>query len=618
MGTLPTVTVLLDNGTGTFPYDISRFVLGTDGFGISRGRDDWQGGVTAGELTLMLNNSDGRFSPGSTIIATPSPITVDQRIRVIATIGGSGFGGGAFGAGPFGGGAYTLCTAYVKSWPVSWPATVPTFAEVQLSAVDAQARAERRTLKSMAEEQVLLTGTGMLYTLDESTGSTGAADTSGNQRPSLQIVNLTAGPITGTVPEFGVDLGLPEGQVGVKFTGNLFNTTILRQDAGGSFSSSGISYTFVVVCASPGGPPGQDWTPVTISGGAPQIDSAGKVSWNTALSQNICDGLPHVVTASAGAGHVTEILVDGALVASGPTLATTWADTFTAISGNLTVGVESVIGQVSIGPRLSTADAQAIHAGLRGFIGESSTARITRLAGYAKIPVGTLDASATNVAAQNAAGNSAWDAIQQVADAEGGVAFIDGSGNLAFHNRARPSGKTAPDLTLSSQYITPDVQPVVDDQRLVNYVEATAAGTGLKSLAFDQTSQNAHGRYSESNDYLVLTDREAFDRANWIVTKLATPRTRYGTLTINLYAMTPAMADTVLQKLDLDCWLRVIMMPGQNPDGTVADVMVQGFHQDVTNESWTATCNVVSRSLYTALILDDATFGALDSYPILF
>ena len=83
--TLPTPTVLLDDGTGSFPYDVTDKVLAVDGYDLDRGRQDWQGGVTSGSLGLTLNNSDGRFTPGSTTIATPSPIRVDQQIRLIET-----------------------------------------------------------------------------------------------------------------------------------------------------------------------------------------------------------------------------------------------------------------------------------------------------------------------------------------------------------------------------------------------------------------------------------------------------------------------------------------------------------------------------------------------------
>ena len=180
-----------------------------------------------------------------------------------------------------------------------------------------------------------------------------------------------------------------------------------------------------------------------------------------------------------------------------------------------------------------------------------------------------------------------------------------------------PSARAAPDLTLSSDYITPDVAPVLDDQQIINYMEVTAEGTGSTALVTDAVSETSHGRYPGSQSYAVQTDAEALDRANWVIAKFAEHDPRYGTLTVNLYKMTPAMASTVLAALDLDCWLRVVLMAPQNPGGTVADVVVQSISETHTADEWTVACNVVSRSIYDTFILDDPTYGALDSaYPL--
>ena len=121
---LPTLRVDLDDGTGSFPYDITGRVLAVNGYTITRGRDDWQDATNAGDLTLTLNNSDGRFTPGSTILDTPSPITVDQRIRVTESLPGigAGFGLVPFGSGGFGSaGASARAAALLGSGAVAEP-----------------------------------------------------------------------------------------------------------------------------------------------------------------------------------------------------------------------------------------------------------------------------------------------------------------------------------------------------------------------------------------------------------------------------------------------------------------------------------------------------------------
>lgn len=590
--TLPTLTVLLDDGTGTFPTNITSKVLALDGYEIGRGRGDWQGAVTAGDLRLTLNNSDGRFTPGSTTLGTPSPITVDQRIRLKETVNGV---------------TYTRFTGYVKSWPVSWPATVVTFSIVPVTATDAQARAERRPLRSMLEEEILLRSPSVYYTLGEPEGSTAAGDTSGNQAAVLEIVEA------GAALTFGAGTGPTDGLTSATFANGDF-----LSDNGTATVTVPTTYSMV------------DWFTTTTPLGS-LTQGQGDLGWEMSLNGS---GEVRVFVPGAGSGLITgPVVTDGsehcAIATGDGVTATLYVDGVSvgtrAIGApnsaiqelNLGVGFTGTIAHVATyTTALSAADALAIYqAGSSAT--ESGTARITRLAGYAGIPVGTLDSSLTNVPRAALTGKSAQAAIQEVADAEMGVVYLDGNGNLTFHNRERVSAKTAPDLILDRQWVTPDVQPVVDDQQIINYFETKAEGTGATSLVNATASETTHGRYAQSQTYLVQTDAEALDRARWIVDNFDEPAPRYGTLTINLYGMTAAQASTVLAALDLDCWLRVTSLASQNPGGTTADVVVQGWRErcepESTKDPWTITCNVVARSLYNAWILGSSTYGVLDS-----
>lgn len=599
----PAITVRLDDGSGTFPFDITSKVLNVDGYDIGRGRDDWQGAVTAGELRLTLNNSDGRFTPGSTILATPSPIKVDQRIRV-STVG-AGFDAGGFDVGGFDA-AGVRFTGYVKSWPVEWPAVVTTFATVSLTATDAQARGERRTLRSLLEEEILSHSATVYYTLSEAEGATGAGDSSGSQGSTL-VPTGSGAPLTfGTGTGPGVD-----GLTAVQLFGGQYLAGIRISP------SNNAVVVFVATTASNVGLLGLTGT----SGASLRINSSGKVEMFVGTTSvgsspsSVNDGLTRAIALWFGPGAGAGVYIDGVLAITSSFFAVPF---FSFVLGADVVGNSNFAGTMShfalINPT-SAADLVAISAAAQGFTGNTGTQRIARIAGYAGLSMGALDTSLTNVPAQQTSGRSAWDAIQEVADAEMGLVFVDGSGNLTFHNRTRVNAKTAPDLVLDSQYVTPDVQPVTDDQQIVNYFEATAAGTGAPSVARNTSSETTHGRYPVSETYLVQTDAEALDRANWIVAKQAEPTARYGTLTINLFKMTASLAASVVAAIDLDCWLRVTSMASQNPGGTVVDVVVQGWHEEaITGVSWTLTCNVVSRSLYTAFVLDSSL---LDSTTLL-
>lgn len=594
--TLPTLQVLLDNGTGSFPYDITKYVIFDSGYSYNRGRADWQGGVTAGQLSLTLNNSDGRFTPGSTLIASLSPIRVDQRIRVKATINGTTF---------------TRFTGYVKSWPTAWPATVGTIAFSTITATDAQARAERRVLKTMMEEEILQDSPTWHYMLNEPTGATSYVDASGNAATPL----VQDGVYGGSSILFGTTPGPAGGTfTAADFMGGPGSGFILKQAPQvplGPSSARGIAFKVTGAPASVVGilpaiddstAAGRLWlVTMTVAG---KLDPTG-VGAVTANSYN--DGAWHYAFLNGG-----ELFVDGVSVLNiGSAL---------QIADVPTASVAQMVGysQVLTAGRIAT-----ISSAVLGTLStESGTAGVTRLAGYADIPLGSIDSSLTNVPFAEIAGTNAWPAIEEVVAAEMGVAYVDENGSIEFHNRNKVPAKTSPDLTLVAyQYVAPDVQPVDDDQQILNYVETQSSVTGvtqvvrntLSELGNGTATNPGHGRYSDSKTYLVSTDAEALDRANWIVANFAEPTTRYGTLTINLFAMSPAQAAAVLTALDLDMWLRVIGMATQNTTGTTANVVVQGFTEQADDSSWSVTCNVVLRSLFNAWLLGDSTYGVLDS-----
>lgn len=583
-----TVIVELDDGTGTFPHDVTGYVLAADVIKFDRGRQDWQGGVTAGSMSLTLNNADGRFTVGSTTIASPSPIKVDQRIRFRETVNGT---------------TYTRFTGYVKQWPVAWPATVGTWATVSLVATDAQARAERRVLKSVIAEEFLPELAH--YVLDEPAGSASAVDSSGNQAPPLlPYGSVTFGDAIGALPAVRLDV------VGYL----LASTPKPYSVACFAFSGQGFDSTFTL-CALGKDSDGRGFGVFQLSsslGLYNLVFYAGGFGAAISSPNTVADGKLHFVEVQYSAGNYT-VYLDGASLGSAAGAAPTTLTQVMLMNNALTSGVVHVahfaLYESDTGAARALARATAV---LTGFAGESGTARITRTAGYAGIPLGTLDPSLTNVAYADTAGTSAWDEIQNATDAEMGAVFVDADGQLEFHNRNRAAAKTTPDLILSNYDVKPGAQPTQDDQQIVNYVESASA-TGIVQVARSATSEDEHGRYSESKSYLVQTDAEALDRANWIVANFAEPATRYGTLTVNLYAMTPADAAAALAAIELDAWVQVTGLPSQTPGGTTVDLVVEGYSEEITATSWEITLNVVSKSLSDALILDDPTRGVLDA-----
>lgn len=603
-GGIPGVQVLLDNGAGAFPYDISSFARVS--YSISRGRPDEQSDVTPGQLSsLLLDNTDGRFTIGSTVIASPSPIRLNNRIRIKVT--------------PVGQATVIRHTGYIQELPVSWPTGGDNLSEVTVTTLDAQDRAQKHLIDAdLSRERIMANAPQLYFPLDDIVTSVTAREISGN--------NLV-GPLgiggVGAAPTFGATL--PNGAPAVTFAGG--RGLLLNMP------NFGVSppFTVDIAFATTAGGVGTSYELGGIVNAETSLDGgSGKIAFGgTTFGPVVNDGATHTVTISnTGSGRT--FYIDG--------VATGSAGAAGSLNGYFGIGFDynnpsfsSFVGQIGhvaiFGTALSSAEiANLANETLLRFAGDTTSARIVRLAAYANIPTGTLDAGLTTVPATITPGQSIADAIRDVNAAEGGITFVDGSGNLAFHNRSRVAAKTAPDLTMNADVLQGDIAFLNDMAGVCNYFAPTAAGTGIAQLVRNTLSElgdgtptnPGHGRYAQSAEYLVSTDQEALDRANWTVTKHANPTPRVPTLTIDLM-MLDAATQASLLAVEPDAWLRFTNCPAQTPGGsTTVDVVVQGWKEDLSEQAWTLTLNVVSRSIFTALILDDPTYGALDSYPLYF
>lgn len=571
---LPNTRFYLDDGTGTFPDDITLYVRLSDGFSITRGRADTENAPTASVLNLVVNNATGAFTPGATVLANPTTIKVDQRIKVVETVNGT---------------AFTRFVGYVKTWAVSWLDVAETTSIVRITATDAQAKAERRVLRSFSEEEILATSPNWLYPLQEPSDATSAGDTSSNQHASLTQAGGGASVAFGDTSA---------GWTGAKFAAGkyLTNGETFTVDASTvvtyivKFRTSTIPGNIAVLI---GGYFRDDKDLLAVNG---NFSGALSSSLGNALGGGgtvVTDGLDHVAALVLNAG-TGAMYLDGAAISDA---------TVTPGSATLRIG-DGFVGDISyvaaIPSALSGAQVLTIsQALLNSFANESGTARITRLAGYAGISTGTLDTSLTSVPAGDIAGQTAWQAIQDVADAEMGVAYIAGDGTLTFHNRQRVTTKAAPDLTQSSS-VKPDAEPVTDDQDLLNYLEVSSSVTQAVQVVRNASSETAHGRYSDSKTYLVSTDGEALDRGNWLVATRAEPGTagRYPGLTINLYGLTPVQQAQILTAIDQGCWLRLVNMPSQTIGGTTVDAVIEGYTETQNGDTWELSCNVVTKTTF--------------------
>jgi hypothetical protein len=182
-------------------------------------------------------------------------------------------------------------------------------------------------------------------------------------------------------------------------------------------------------------------------------------------------------------------------------------------------------------------------AGRTGFAGEGVSDRVNRIINYAGIGPGSVEQASMPVAAQD--DDAPGPALSRLATTEQGLFFISPAGVPTFFNRSHRYDPNTPTLTLdATQDLGDSIQPVKDDQKLINDVQVVSpAGT---SRVFDAASQNAHGEYATSLDSLAANSITADDTARWIIATRKDQYLRCPDITVDVLTCTPAVRAAAL------------------------------------------------------------------------
>ena len=512
-------------------------------------------------------------------------------------------------------------TGFVQAWPVSWPSGSDQFALVQVTALDAMARWARRELRSVPEEEILLDKPIAYYTMGDpaqaspTLNTVMAVDSSGNNAPSLLLTYITQdaanpNPVFGSATGPGTD-GLTAAQFPPSTGKSLLSSAYLTAPTWAECA--------FLVSTTPGVRAPLIW--VGLFALPLEVNATGFITTQGITGPFVADGQTHVAaTVIDTAAGLQRLYLDGVQVGT-----TAWASTVdnqvVQVAPFIIGGLTRTISHIAVGSGTPPSAARfAAHATAlsTGFSSERTDQRASRLASYEGSASGTsLDTGQTNVPFLEITGKNIADAVQQVADAEQGVAYIDGQGRTTFHNRTRSPLKATPDLTLSvnSDIVSEDMSVQADTQQVINYATGTREGdsSSLTQVAADATSQKVHGRYSQSYSFLVKTDDEVYGRIAWLVSTHKEPVARIPSLTLDLIAASSSDQASTMA-LDIDSRVRVTNVPSQSPTGTTADLSVQGWTETLTLDAWTWSANTSSWAAYEqAWILQDATYGVLGS-----
>lgn len=587
---LPTLLVELDDGTGTFPYNITTYADMVSGWSVNRGRQDEFEDIEASIARLLLNNKDGRFTLGSAAYG----IVVDQQVRITETAGAT---------------TSRRIVGNVQDWPVEWVDPAGLYAPCPITVVDKRARLTRRRLQSAIQTEGTIDGATRIYTLAESALATTVGDTSGNVGPTIGLAG------TGTLPTFGNEGPISDATVGY---------------FAGTVTPSGQRFEGIVDVAAP------TCLEVTFRSAAPPAAGFAYLAlWSGQLGLGINGGGGQLSYFTPGAGantatvvtddewHHAAIRYEGGtfhILLDGVELTTT-AGTAPAVDTQTPLAIgDSYTGYLAnvliFTTTLTNAQLADHAAAALGGMDESSDERVTRLASYGSIDAADLDLETgvlTAVPSQPLAGTSPAQAISDVVDAEGGTWFIAGNGDLVMQNRYHRTfaASQAAVLTLdasASDIEHDDLRVVTDKQYLFNEVEAERIG-GAKQTVRNQASIDQYEQYPTSVTLLVTTDDEALGRANWIINAYSEPLPRVPQVTVDLLSASEAMQQEFLN-LELGDRITITNLPSQSPVSTV-DLIVEGISESQSLGGWKGSLNTVSADLFRAWIMGDATYGVM-------
>lgn len=594
---MPTVQALLDDGSGTFPIDVSSRVDMSVGAKISSyGRSNEASSADASTLELTLDNSDGAF-----------------------TGHGPGFGIGGFGVTPFGGGYdITPDKTRIRLKVTQGATTVDRFTgriatsdldlgfglgvcNIDITAADVLADLSRRIMRSMLEEEVLSDEPSAYYTMGEPAGATAAGDTSGNGAPPLTPSG------SGAAVAFGNGVGPVDGLSAATFSGGQF----LTDATPGTFLGP-IAWTLELwlnVPAPPTATMGVIQAKATDNSAAfaLSLDTSGRIA---AFGPNLCDGLTHHVAVTWDGGPNQTYYVDGTSIGT------------TSIGGAMGAMNVLLVGGNTFSPLIYSGTISHIAtytAALPAFKiadhylygtdpTEDTAARLARIGDWAGVTTAvTAGMSGQLMPRQSTSGRAALDVLKEIEDAEGGVVFSDGSGRIVLQGRGYRSGKTTPTVTLNADDVATGTRVPWDTQQYTDQITVTRNG-GATQVVGNTVSP----RYPTTLDLTVDTDAAALNHGRWLLLKSSvnTPRMP----TTNLLPRGSSNAEAILN-LDIGDRIAFANLPAQMYTNA-GDQVFEGRTETITQDEWTITPNLVPWSLFTALALDDPTFGALDAYPI--
>ena len=162
---------------------------------------------------------------------------------------------------------------------------------------------------------------------------------------------------------------------------------------------------------------------------------------------------------------------------------------------------------------------------------------------------------------------------------------------------------------------SPTLHPKLDRSNLANDVTASTSADGSSARAIDQTSIDEYGFARVPLDIAGNQDA-GFQAATWRVLNYSQPLPRIDSLGVDLMPLNDTLRAN-LMNASVGTRITLSGLPTQ-ASSTSVDFFIEGYTEAIGPESYEFTFNVspVNDDLHDVWILQDATYGDNDVYPL--
>ena len=599
------------NLAGTWT-DITQYVYQRNPVQITgMGRTDWTSTMQAAQLTLTLNDRDGRFSPKNTAGAYFPNITRNTPIRVFVSATSST------------GQSYAGFRFYgeVSEWPPKWdPSGHDVSVDIVASGIWRRIAAQLTTLGSAFRRYVdnLTSPTVQAYwPCEDGTGS-GQLVPFGSPAGTANALQQFIGGQAGlSLSAFD---GFPGSDAIVQFNGASIIATV---PAGGTPTNNVVRCLIAVPAA---GDSGQGAT----AGNLVEVDTAGTVKklelyLNPTPGTLLMQGLNAAGAVVFAATTTTNVKGQPYLVSMEMTPGINFAlRIIKAGASGITESVTGSLGSGSIGAvtRIVMSRAQVLQdtafghlhlnygsptsmvaaaTALNGYVGEKALDRFTRLCAEQGVATETIGTSSQSAALGPQVDDTLANLLQSIEDTDCGLLYEtkDQFGLGYRTNGSMANQQIAATLNYTAAVIDSSLAPAYDDQLTRNnitisnwtgYTQQAILTAGAMSIL---NPPNGIGNaYAYQRNVIAAADSQCPGIANFLLNLGTTDEIRFPVVSVKMIRSQSANLFTTIPLLDIGDYFQITNPPSFLTATTIKQ-LVWGYNETLNAKEWTFAFNSV-------------------------